>query len=167
MKALFISKTEIARNTVISGNLNDDKIIPFIEIAQDTHVFNYLGEALFNKISAGIIAEDLTPDYMNLLNSYIKPMLKHWVLVEYLPFGAFQVGNGGIFKHSSENSATADKSEVDFLVEKSRQIAQNYTQKFVDFMAINYAKFPEYYLAGSLGDKPADLNVMVGNWYLG
>ncbi len=166
-KALFVSKEEIAANTVINGNINDDKIIPFIKIAQDTHVFNYLGQKLYKKISDGIIAANLTADYLTLLNDYIKPMTIHWTAVEFLPFNGVQITNGGNYQHNSENSQVVDKTNLDFLTEKSRQIAQSYTERFVDYMTINYAKYPEYYLAATLGERPAMRNVMVGNWYLG
>jgi hypothetical protein len=45
-------------------------------------------------------------------------MLIHYALVDYLPFAAYQVKNGGIFKHSSENGDAATKDEVDYLVQK-------------------------------------------------
>ncbi len=166
-KALFVNKTEVAKFTAISGNLNDDKIIPFIEIAQDTHVFNYLGQQLFEKISNGIIAANLTADYLTLLNDYIKPMTIHWTLVEYLPFGAMQVANGGVYKMNSEKGNAAERQDVDYLVEKSRTFAQSYTQKFIDYMIINYAKYPEYYLYSQIGKQPAMGEVLCGNWYLG
>ncbi len=166
-KALFVSKLEVAANTVISADVNDDKIIPFIKIAQDTHVFNYLGQKLYEKITDGIINSNLTADYLTLLNNYIKPMTIHWAAVEFIPFNGVTISNNGNFQHNSENSNIADNSRVDVLTEKSRQIAQSYTERFVDYMIINYAKYPEYYLASQIGQRPAMMNVMVGNWYLG
>jgi hypothetical protein len=71
-------------------------------------------------------------------------MVIHWAMVEFLPFSAYIVGNKGVFKHGSENSSSVDKSEVDFLIEKQRDIAQHYTRRFIDYMCNNSATFPEY-----------------------
>ena len=52
--------------------------------------------------------------------------------------------NGGVFKHTSENSETVSKSEVDFLVNKARNTAEYYTQRFLDYINNNSNLFPEY-----------------------
>ena len=55
-------------------------------------------------------------------------------MVDYLPFAAYQIKNGGVFKHTSENAETVSKSEVDFLIAKERNIAEYYTKRFIDFI---------------------------------
>ena len=65
-------------------------------------------------------------------------------MVDYLPFAAFSVKNGGVFKHRSENAETASKDEVDFLVSKERDFAEYYTRRFIDYMCFNGTLFPEY-----------------------
>ena len=142
--ALFIKPIEIKRNTIIDGNVDVDKFIQFIKIAQQIHVRNYLGSDLYNKISSDIIADTLTGDYLSLVNTYIQPMLIHFAMVDYLPFAAYQVKNGGVFKHSSENSETVSKNEVDYLVNKEGEFAEYYTRRFIDYMANNQNLFPEY-----------------------
>ena len=162
---LFISREEIVKFTALNGNIDKDKFVQFIKIAQDTHIYNYLGSKLFKKIYNDITAGTLAGDYVSLLNDYIKPMVIHWSMVEVLPFIGYQIANKGMFKHNSENATAVDKSEVDFLIEKERQIAQNYSQKFIDYMQVNYAKFPEYYLA-TTGDQFPKLSTNFGGWYL-
>jgi hypothetical protein len=66
-------------------------------------------------------------------------------MVDYLPFAAFTVANGGIYKHSPENAEAATKNEIDYLVTKHRDFAQFYTRRFIDFMTFNQGKYPEYY----------------------
>ena len=48
-------------------------------------------------------------------------------MVEYLPFASYTIANKGMYKHGSENSETVSKNEVDFLIEKQRNIAQSHT----------------------------------------
>ena len=143
-KALFITRTDLVRNTIIDGNVDTDKFIQFIKIAQEIHVRNFLGTDLYNKISNDIENSQLTGDYLSLKNDYIVPMLIHYAMVDYLPFAAYQVKNGGVFKHTSENSTSVDKAEVDYLVNKERDFAEYYTRRFIDYMSFNNSKFPEY-----------------------
>lgn len=142
--ALFIKREDIVRNTVISGNVDTDKFIQFIKIAQEIHVQNYTGTKLYDKISSDIIAGTLAGNYLSLVTEYLQPMLIHWAMVEYLPFAAFTVANGGVFKHTSENATNAEKIEIDYLVEKERTIAKYYTERFIDYMSFNQSLFPEY-----------------------
>jgi hypothetical protein len=143
-KALFITRTDLVRNTIIDGNVDSDKFIQFIKIAQEIHVRNYLGSDLYNKISSDIESNSLSGDYLTLKNEYIVPMLIHYAMVDYLPFAAYQVKNGGVFKHTSENSTSVEKAEVDYLVNKERDFAEYYTRRFIDYMSFNNSKYPEY-----------------------
>ena len=104
-------------------------------------------------------------DYNNLLVTYIKPMLIHWAMVEYLPFAAYTIANKGVYKHNSENATNVEKVEIDFLIEKERSIAQHYTERFIDYISFNNDLFPEYN-SNSNGDMYPDTNNNYTGWYL-
>jgi hypothetical protein len=143
-QALLITDTDLKKFTATNGNVDVDKFVQFIKIAQDIHIQNYLGTKLLEKIEADIIGGTLSGNYLSLVNTYVKPMLIHWAMVEYLPFAAYTIANKGVYKHSSENSQNVDKNEVDFLTEKERSIAQHYTERFINYMCFNNNLFPEY-----------------------
>jgi len=143
--ALFVKREDIVRNTILDGNVDTDKFIQFIKIAQEIHIRNYLGTDLYNKISADIIAGTLSGNYLSLVTTYVQPMLIHYAMVDYLPFASFSIKNGGVYKHTSENSEIASKEEIDYLVQKERYIAEYYTRRFIDYMSFNQSLFPEYY----------------------
>ena len=164
-EALLITRDDLVRFTSVNGNVDTDKFIQYIKIAQDIHIQNYLGTELLNKIKADIIATTLSGDYETLVNTYIKPMLIHWAMVEYLPFAAYTIANKGVYKHSSENAENVAKDEVDFLFEKERKIAQHYTQRFIDYMSFNQQLFPEYN-DNSNGDMYPDTNNNFIGWVL-
>ena len=142
--ALFISRTDLVKNTILDGNVDTDKFIQFIKIAQEIHIRNYLGSRLYNKISADIIAGTLTGAYLTLVNTYIQDMLIHYAMVDYLPFAAYQIKNGGVFKHISENAESVSKNEIDYLVNKEREFAEYYTRRMIDYVTYNISSFPEY-----------------------
>lgn len=164
-QALFVTREDIVKFTALNGNIDTDKFIQWVKVAQDIHIQNYLGTKLFNKINDAIVANNLANPYLMLLNVYIKPMVIHWTMVEYLPFAAYTIANKGVFKHGSENSTNVEKSEVDFLIEKERSIAQNYTRRFIDYMSFNQSSFPEYTTNSNADVYPEKQADFIG-WYL-
>mgnify|MGYP000621913255 FL=1 len=163
--ALFITRNDLVKYTAVNGNVDTDKFIQFVKISQDIHIQNYLGSDLFDKISDDIINEDLTGDYLSLVDTYIKPMVIHWAMVEYLPFASYTIANKGVYKHSSENSDTVVKDEIDFLIEKSRNLAQYYTDRFISYMSFNQDTYPEYNTNNNEDVYP-DKNASFEGWVL-
>ena len=147
-KALLITATDLKKYSVVDGNLDTDRFIQFIGIAQDIHLQNFTGTDLLVKIqaliTAGTIADAGNEVYNTLLVTYLKPMLIHWAMVEYLPFAAYQVKNAGVLKHTSETSISVDKNEIDFLIARERDIADHYTRRFLAYMCENSSDYPEY-----------------------
>jgi len=165
-KALFVTRHDISVFTAANGNVDNDKLLPRILIAQDIHIQNYLGTDLYNKIQADIVGSSLTDPYLSLLNDYIKPMLLHWSMVEYLPYAGVNIANGGIYTKNPENSTALTKEHVDSLIERSRTTAQFYTNRFIDYMQNNAAGLiPEYY-SNSQEDMYPDDVADFGGWVL-
>ena len=142
--ALFISRTDLVKNSILDGNVDTDKFIQFIKVAQQIDIQNLIGTDLYNKISADIIADSLSGDYLTLVNSYVQPTLIWFAQMNYIPFAAYQIKNGGVFKHSSETAQNVDKNEVDYLVSKAREYANYYSTRLVDYLCFNDNLFPEY-----------------------
>ena len=163
--ALFIKRDDIVRNTALNGSVDTDKFIQFIKIAQEIHLLNFMGTDLYDKISAEIIAGTLAGDYLALTNNYLQPMLIHWAMVEYMPFAAYTIANGGVYKHTSESSVSVDKDEVDFLIEKERKLADHYTDRFVNYMCYNATLFPEY-SSNTNDDQSPEKRTQSGGWVL-
>ena len=144
MKALFITLKELKRKSIFDGNIDADKIIQFIEVAQDTEIQTYLGTKLYDKLQADIIADTLSGNYKTLVDDYIKPMLIWYTQAAYIPYAAYQISNGGIYKHNSENATAVDQSEINALASHATETAEFYTQRFMDHMNYNSNLYPEY-----------------------
>lgn len=164
-KALFITTNDLVKHTIVNGNVDPDSYTQYIFQAQQIHVQNYLGTKLYNKINDGIVAGNLAVPYTTLLNDYIKMMVVHWTMVEFLPYASVKISEKGVFKHSSENSTVVDKNEIDYLVEKARATAQSYTNRFIDYMCYNQVLFPEYN-ANTSSDMYPDNNANFSGWVL-
>ena len=169
-KALFITTQDIKRYSVISGSVDPDKLIFYVEIAQDTEIQNYLGTVLLEKLQALIIAGTVNDPanlaYKTLLETYVKPMTIYWSLVQLMSFIPYTIANGGVYKHTSESSETVSKDEVDYLAEKYRDIAQYYTNNFINFMIYNQTKYPEYNANTNDDTYPDTSNADFGGWVL-
>jgi hypothetical protein len=143
---LFINRTDLVRNSIMDANISTDKFIQFVKIAQEIDVQQIMGTDLYNGLSAAMpnIDDAANARWKTILDDYIVPMLIWYAQSNYYPFAAYQVKQGGVFKHTSENSISVDKNEVDFLVEKARTNAEWYSRRFIDFMSFNQATYPEY-----------------------
>jgi len=165
-KALFVTRHDISVFTAANGNIDNDKLLPFLNQAQDIHIQNYLGTDLYVKIQAEIVAGTLANPYLALVNDYIKPMLLQWAMVEYLPFAGVNIANGGIYTKNPENSTALTVDHVDSLIERSRTTAQFYTNRFIDYMTNNASTlFPEYF-SNTQSDMYPDDVADFGGWVL-
>ena len=163
---LFITPTDLKQNTILNGNVDTDMFIQFIKIAQQMHVQNYLGTQLYEAITTKINTNTLTGNYLNLVNDYVQPMLIHYAMVDYLPFANYQIRNGGVFKHRTDNSESTTKEELDILVQKHRTFADFYAKRFVDYMGIySSSLFPEYW-SNSNDDMFPDTKPNPSGWVL-
>ena len=163
---LFITPKDLKSNSILNGNVDQDLFLNFIKISQQMHVQNYLGTKLYDAITTKITTSTLTGDYLDLVTDYVQPMLIHFAMVDYLPFANYQIRNGGVFKHRSENSESTTKDELDILVQKHRTFADFYAKRFVDYMAISAnTLFPEYW-TNSNNDMFPDTNPNPTGWVL-
>jgi len=170
MEALLITRNDLVKFTAVNGNLDADKFMQFIKIAQDIHVQNYLGTQLFDKLKQLIVDGDVddvgNEDYKNLLVTFVKPCLIHWAMTEYLPWAAYTISNKGVYKHGSENAENVDKNEIDFLITKEKIIAGSYAEKLIDHLINNSALYPEYNTNGAGDTFPDSSNSFYTNWFM-
>ncbi len=162
---LFITRNDLVRFTSTNGNVDPDKFFQMIKIAQDLHIQGYLGTKLFDRLKDDIKNSTLVDPYKTLLDDYVKPMTIHYAMIEYLPFASYEIGNKGIYKRTSETGETVAKDEVDSLIEKYRDLAQHYTQRFIDYICFRTSDFPEYN-TNSNGDVYPTTKNDFGGWHL-
>ena len=90
---LFINRTDLVRNSIIDGNVDTDKYIQFIKLAQEIHIQNYLGTKMYNALTTAMpnIDQPANARWKTLLNDYVVPMLIWYAQVDYIPFSAYQI----------------------------------------------------------------------------
>ena len=168
--ALFISRTDLVKNSIIDGSIDTDKLLGFLKVSQQIDIQNLLGTELYNKISADITSgagggAGLSGNYLTLVNEYVQPALIWFAQMNYIPFAAYSITNKGILKGSSETAQNVDKNEVDYLVSKAREYANYYSTRMVDYLSFNDNLFPEYN-NNSNEDISPDTDTTFNGWVL-
>ena len=147
-KALFITVKDLKRKSSIDGSVDSDKLVQYIEVAQDVRVQNYLGGKLYKKLQDliidGELGETSNAHYKLLLDDYIKPMLIWYTQSEVIPFLHMNISNGGVFKNTPENSESITQEELAYMMQKINDTAEFYTRRFVDYMNYNSTLYPEF-----------------------
>lgn len=164
MTALLISREDLVRHTPLSGNLDMDKILHFIKIAQDIHVQGLLGSPLYDRIQTDILASNLSGDYLALVNEYVKPVLIQYTFLEFLPFSQYTLGNKGVFKKTSENGESPSVSEIDKMKEATRDTAGHYSQRLVDHLRHYAHDLYTEYLTSQKDDIKPQKDISFGGW---
>ena len=142
---LFISRNDIIKRAPIGGNIDPEKLVPFIKTAQDKYIWIMLGSVLYYYLQDNIEAKTVVAPYTELLEEYIKDCLVHYAVVEALPFLSYTIANAGIFKNTNpDQSVSPDKRDIDFLMQKELQTAQFYAERLVTHLIANSSLYPQY-----------------------
>ncbi len=152
---LFISVNTIKERTGLHANIDDKLIMPEIATAQDMYILPMLGTNLYERLQAGIVANDLNSDEVTLLDDFITTTLVYFVLSE-LPVGlSFQFYNKGLVRKSSDNSINPDMQELLDVANRYRSRAEFYRQRTIKYLRQNAAqgKYPQYLNFGIGVDK--------------
>jgi len=146
---LFISRNDLVKRTPIGGDIDSDKLIPFVKTAQDKYLLVALGTVLYSYLQAaianGTINSQANVAYKLLLDEYITDTLVHYTFVEALPFLAYQIDNTGITKNlNGEQGSSPSKNDVDYLLQKELGTAQFYAERLVTYLIAQNTLYPQY-----------------------
>jgi hypothetical protein len=141
-ETLFITPQELIEGTIIGGNVDIDKYITSVANVQINTIEPLLGTELYNKILTDYINDDLTDLYLILFDKYIKPITKNEAAAEYIEIAPYTIDNGGVFKHTTENSQLPTQGEVNGLSQVYHKMAQMFIIRFNKWIIKN--DLPEY-----------------------
>lgn len=141
----FISTTYLKDNSPIIANVSDDELVPFIKIAQDTGLQRALGTNLMKDLQNKVANSSLNADEVILLEEYIQPCVVWLVTQEWTLFSHYKYTNKGITKQTSDNSASADFKEVNFLRDDVRNKGEYFKERLTRYLLANQPLFPMYW----------------------
>lgn len=143
--SLFITLKELKANTALNGNVDPNKLLPALKIAQELEIEPILGTDLYNRISNDIANDTLSGSYLTLKNDYIHSILIHSALYYYLPYASYQISNGGVAKwNGGDNFDAVDTGELSLLTNKEKGISESFKQRLLKHLCNNSNLYPEY-----------------------
>lgn len=141
-KVLYINMEYLKQRSTVEGNVDYDKIKPFIVKVQDLYLQQRLGSDFFNSLNSKIIFGTLSQAEEVLINDYIKPMVAEYTYYEALPFLNFKVTNKAISKQNSDNSQSSAMDEIKYLRGLLKNNAEFYDNRLFKHLDLNRTDFP-------------------------
>lgn len=164
----FISPAKIKQEAYVDENVDEQKLSNSILACQELYTKEILGTALYDQVKSQIELSTLSANNTTLLNSYIRPALKYWVLYDVLPLLSLQITNKGVIKKRSENSDQATADEILKLTEYFRNLAERWDDKMRLYLIENSSTFTLYLNPGSATDTVHPKGMTYGTgWFLG
>ena len=140
----FIKTQYLKDKTIIENNVDDQLLIPNIERGQEIEIQQLLGTNLYNAMKTKVMNNDVTGDYKTLMEDYIQPCLVEWSLYYSLPYFYTKLENSGMIKKDTENTIYAELSDLKYIRNDVRDIAEFYGKRLIDYLCYNTDLFPEY-----------------------
>lgn len=156
--ALLVSEQRLKQWTQLDDNVRLNEITPHILQAQDIYIQNVVGTRLFDRLKAGVIADDLNADETTLLNEYVGPTLMQYSLYLMLPSIKYKIVNQGILNGTSEETAPTTLDELKYLRQSTLDTAEFYSKRLTKYFSDNPNLFPEYQNPGVDGMMPDKRN---------
>lgn len=158
---ILISGEELAKQSILGGNIDKDRLYPAVKAFQQTKLKPLLGKALYDKICDDYLNDTLAGDYLEAYEDYIKDMVVYGSAAIYIGSGgAYQISNIGIVKASTDNSETLTKNDVDYLYQFNLQLYENLKKEFLAWLKTK--DLPEY----TDTCDATKSNKLLGGWYL-
>jgi len=165
-EVLLITPSEITSTTILGGDVDLDKYTYTIFNTQIMTLEPLLGTELYDKmITDFTVPTTYAGLYDTLYIDYIKPILKYKSVSEYISIANYMLTNGGLLKHTSENTEVPTIGEVETLSNKYDSIAQMYIERFDKWISLNSGSIPEYKTSQDDVNAMNDLKI-TGGWYL-
>ena len=140
----LVTPQQLKELTVIQSNVNPNALEPFLDIAEDLHLRNMLGEQLYSDFRNDFNNESLSPAYETLYK-YMIPVVAYYAFYEYLPFSLIKVTNRGLEKKSGEESEEAGIPELNYLRATVLNYARAYAKELTDYLETNKEAYLLYY----------------------
>lgn len=150
--ARFISPSKIKQEAYVDENVDEKYLSDTILYAQELYTKEILGTALYDQVKGQIENSTLSANNTTLLNSYIQPALKWWVIYEVMDMLFVKLTNKGVVIKKSDNSEAVSPDYIVRLKEKFRNLAERWDEKTRLYLVENSSTFTLYLNPGTGSD---------------
>lgn len=126
--------------TPVHGNVDNDLINQSILACQDLFILPTIGTGLMDYIEANL--SSLGSSYVILLENYIHPAMKYWVMADLTQTLSHRFTNIGLVNKTGENVQPADSETIRRERNRYMKRAILYANKLYDYLLENSSTFP-------------------------
>ncbi len=141
---LFVSEEKIKSFSSINFNVSPQDLLPFIYNAQQIYIQQLLGGSYYLDLQSKISGSTLSAADTYLLDNYIGPILVNYGLYLAMPFLKYRIYNKGVLSGTSENGDIIALSELQWLQEQVKDIAESYAQRMKEYICHRLTSYPLY-----------------------
>jgi len=142
--AAFISTKSLVDNSFINGNVEDSILTVLIDRTQRAAIEPLIGTSLYNRLTAGIIADDLNADEVTLLDDYISQVMYTACDVRAVVPITMQTRNKAVNKGTDPTAQPIQLTEVTKVTEEMRTDVRVAKTRLVGYLLDNCKLYPEY-----------------------
>jgi hypothetical protein len=141
---LMMGETYLKQNSIINDNADMTVITPTIEDVQRLYIEDLLGTQLYNSILGQIASNNVSSLNQTLLDTYVLPCMKYYILCECTPVFKWRYMNKGVMIKNSENSSPASTDEILYMMDKWKNNAEKLAQRVTRYLTQEQALYPLY-----------------------
>lgn len=139
---LLLNDDSMSRLSIMSGNVDIDKITPSIFAAQITKIRRILTPDLYNKIVSDFSGNTLSGQYLIIYDEFVVDMLTYFSLCDFITVGGFSITQSGIGKNVPDNVEPLDSEDTARLSEHYDELGYAIERLFDEYIKDN--PIPEY-----------------------
>lgn len=145
MTTLLLNQNDIPSLTSFDGNIDADKLKPYIFLAQKNDVKKSLGSALYAKILSDYENDALAGVYKTIYDEYVIDMLVYFSCSKFMNFGGIKTNNKGTYRVAFSGAVSLTEKETSKQVALYNQMAESTVSNFYEYMADSETtEIPEY-----------------------
>jgi hypothetical protein len=144
MKALFISTTDLKKDSVFNQNIDDAFIKDLIYLAQRMYILPLLGSKLYEEIQTQIENDNVSVANAYLLDEYIVPALTLYTRADAYIDLNYRLTNKAVNTNSSTFSQPVSFQDAKDLSERFLNKAEFFGQQLKKYLCFNTATYPLY-----------------------
>lgn len=141
---LLISEKTIKENSLVSNNVDGKYIQNAIRTAQDISLQPIIGSKLFKRLCEGVANNDLSELELDLVRTYIQPILLNAVMSDLVLQLTFKFKNLGAVQTTDTNVIVPSLKDLQYIREDYNLKAQFYMNRLSQYLRANCTKFKQY-----------------------
>lgn len=148
----LISINDLKDITPIDGNVDETLFTQAVLYVQEMFVQDICGTALYQELLDQVENSTLTALNTTLINSYLQPAMRYYIMAEMVRGLAIKFTNVGIMQNNTAHSQPVTGADLTTTEDHYRNRAESMGTRASKYLCANEASYPLYRNAGTSSD---------------